>query len=423
MGIFNGFFGKKDKEEKVRRENLTLSEIPIFLEKKQRERSREKYKIAKPIVDKISLALKDIKKIAEEINKKEIPKEIPERERKVIAISKPIFVKEILESVTINCNTNEIDKFKKEVDICVDRLGKLLFSKGRYLPIAFSDEIEKIGKKAKEILEYSAKLSNVLGKNDENQINEIMGYYTKIKKFLDDIEEMKQRRKNLREEIERMTKKKETLEKNLNEIESGNEFLEFLRKNEEMQKINSEIEGIRSKISESLTSLKRPLKKFKRFLAERIASDKIDSYIENPVDAFILDENFEIFQILKSLKDEISAGKFILKQQEKRKIFIAYDNIYELKNLRAIFKEKISDLKTIKDEIESSEIIRRRNDITKEIELINKNIESYEQDITKCNERISELKKQILQEKKNLEYKLWALSKNEKKEFSILIDF
>ena len=417
MNFFDKLFGKQEVEKKDEK-TLEFSKLAAWLEKERKERSEKSYKETKPIVKKISSALSEIKEIAEGMKENEISGDIPQRARKVILVSAPMFVQSLTDSVSFDYKT-DIVTFQKTLDLCLDKIGKLLVGKGRYLPIAFSDEIERIGKRANDVLNYRDELRKRIPKDEKRE--NVMNVYGRINGYFEKLRELEKNLKKTNANLEELKKEKPSLEKNLRAIEKSNELREFLNGEEDLKRLKSETDEIRNKVNNYLSPLQRPLKKFEKFSEESEKDCKeIDRYIETPVEEFFLDENFSIEDILGELNEAILLKKIELKPQEEKKVFYAFENLEELKKLGERYKEIMSDEKNKKTELTNSGIANEKNEILKEIESVNKNIEVHENELNKIKTNISELKENILQEKKVLEEFIGEI---EGSEISITVDF
>ncbi len=417
MNFFDRIFGKQEAEKKSEK-RIALTEVIKLLENKRNERSEKSRKEAKPIMEKISFALFEIREIAKGMKEKEISENIPQRARKIILMSAPQFVQSLTESVSFDYKT-DIATFQKNLDLCLDKVGKLLVGKGRYLPIAFSDEIERIGKRANEVLNYRDELRKRTPKDEklENAASE----YEKIRNHFEKLKELEKNRETANAILEEIKKEKPSLEKNLDEMEKSSELKEFLHCEDELKKLQSETEEIRNKVNNYLSPLQRPLKKFEKLSESSGNKQKeVKSYIENPVEGFFSDEIFEIGNILRDLNSATLSKKLDLKPQEEKKVSSAFENLEEIKKIRKRYEEITSEEKNIKEKLANAKVVKEKNEILKSIEKLNRDIMIQESEIKKINANISEMKEDIMQEKKVLEDFLGEI---EGKDISVVVNF
>jgi hypothetical protein len=410
---------EKKRDRKIERgrggRGLKFSELESWLENKQVEKNEETYKKAKPLIKKVLNELKEVRDLTLELKRKEIPEDIPRRARKVILTSKPAFVNGILESIgnLEEGDEKNVKKFQEHLQGSLDKIGKLLASKGRYLPIAFSEEMEKIGKKAKEILELNEDLQKIVISSDEDRnFNDSFIIYETIKEDLQKIKKLKEMREKDGEKLGEMRKENEVLKKKLDEIGESKEFEEFLEMEKKRDQLKEEREKIESELYNYLSPLKRPLKKFRKFTQDRGFSIKeINSWIKNPVEEFFssspADNNVKsLSNILMEIRNAINAKKLSLKNQEISRVEKVITEFNKLKKLREKYLEIGSREKEIKEKLEKCTIKQEKEDIAKEIESMEREIRILEKEMEKTKSRRSELEKEIAKMKEELEEKV-----------------
>lgn len=422
FNFFDKFFMRRKEEKKKERINLKFSELKDFLDKKENEKKREFYKESKPLTEKIFHCLKEIEKIVKELERKEISEEIPQRARKVIQISKPEFIEGVLSSIKFlkkEGRERDIEKFSKELGESLDKIGKLLISKGRYLPFAFSEEMEKFGKKSKELLNLSDELKKSFFSTKDESTILFLQDYNKIESSLEKFKNFEITKKDLREKLSNLKIKKDELEKKYNELEKSEEFKEFLVDEKRIDALLEEQKKIEFELNNLLLPLKRPLKKFKKFLQKAEREDKrIDLYIQDSLNRFFESNGGEVFEILRELKSSIDSEEIKLKVQEENKVNIVLEEFERIKKLRGEYLKKNNEIEEIKKKVHSSKLIEYRKGITNEISTIDNEIKNSEEELEKIKIREKEMKEKILNLKKEFEEKL---SIHEQKEVSISI--
>lgn len=285
----------------------------------------------------------------------------------------------------------EINAFKKNI---------------AYTSFYHKEEMKELGEFLQDIL------------NNLHQLNQEFDYHKEIfefEKFKEKIGSSIQKKKELnltQKEIEslkeKIDEKKEDLkrhEEKIDEKKNSPKFLEMFQAEEELSNLTNKKQDLKLQISALLLNIDRPLQRYNQLIESgrkkvpKEEKETIDLFITNPLLALKKDPKAELFKkILKNVKNSIEEGEVELKDKEKEKRLEAINEIMKYDFFGKVFwkmnelQKKQSELNKIlttnllKKEIEEEnqkikEINLELEDITKKIELLNKQKQTIQRNI------------------------------------------
>ena len=399
-----GKFRKKDESAEY-----SLEELEDILRDDCSMRKKEAYKEAAPALKDIYSSFDNIKRIALEIKELECPKDVNPRIKTVIRTAKPEFVREVLEALKERKEgiTEDLEGEKTVIGDTMETLAKAVMGPGKYLHMAYAEDIDKIRKELKNLAVKKKELEQTTAVDNSTE-----GLIEEIKSFREHLIH-----KNLLEKEMRDTEKKlddlEKEERNLAQenkgIEEGHEYIEFLEKKEELQKIKTEKEEKENLIYNLLTPLKRPLKILRKSLEEKGKADaslkEVERYADDPVNSFCSSESKEFKKILTTLKKNIDENPDI-KAEEKSRVKQRISAI-EGADLERIHKDIIALRKHAAElsiEISCAHIQKKKTENEKDLDRARRQVSAARDDLNrickklKKEEKETEIKKQDLEE-------------------------
>lgn len=425
MDFFDKIFGEQKIVKKNEIIKFRLSELEKWLKDERERREKEIHREAGSILDDIQKGIKNIHDLVLRIDALECPEEIPKRARKVILTSKPAFIRGILDAVK-NIREKPEDKdlhgFTKDLQNTLSALFKVLIGQGRYLSLAFGEELEGIKKEAKHLSENEKELERL---TSDNSLIYIEKDFRIFKERFSLLHHLDKERSELISELEKLNFDKENLQNEYNGIEKRKEFKNFLEKEDRLKEIKEEKDRIESNVYNLITPLKRPLKRFRKFIQEKSTSKEIsirdiDSYMQNPMDIFLFTNDNKIDLLLKCIRESLDSGKFEIKEQEKKKTISRINSILntDLRKLKENLLFLKKEEKRISNEIGSSFILLEKNDLEKKIGKTSREIALKEDEIEKIKKKRGKLADEIEKLKRDLEGKLSNLE-----EKNVILDF
>lgn len=413
LDFFNRFFGGERKQKSV---ELNPDELRVWLGKKIKSRKDEVYRECRPLIGDISRHLAKVRALTLGLEGSECPKEIPEKARKILRTSKPAFVHGILDAIsTIEdkkpSGYGELKRFHRDLHATVSALGKIAISQGRYLPIAFGEEIDNIRMESKRLLDKSEELGDKLDSE--------VGFLSEASKELDEIDVGVEKLKNLdveksnvEGELMRCSKKKSDLKAEIDSLHKTRESEELNKAEEELKKIRKEIDLLESDIYNCINPLKRSMKKFRRFAEVKGYNPQIikniDGYMENPVGCFLSDETKNLENVLFEIRKAVELEDFKVKGRDRDKISLKIESTLAVDkdNLRRRHRKlKILEREIFK-KIESFSVTEKRKELERNLEDMEREIRTYEDEINRMGRKRGDIRGDVSRGREELERKL-----------------
>jgi len=416
LNFFDKLFGKQKivtREESIK---FRLSELDDWLRDKVDERKKRIYKEAAPILGEISKGIKNIKNLALEIDDLECPNEIPERVRKVIITSKPAFIRGILDAikdVEEGPREEDLEEFNGKLQNALSTLLKVSIGKGRYLPLAFGEELERIKRESKYLFEKKKELEELIG---DNELKYIEKDFEILKERFLLLSSLDRESMKFADELGKLKSERERLQSEYKGIDQTEGFKDLLEKEHRLREIKEKMRGIENYIYNLLTPLKRPLRRFRRFIQEKGTSEgisirEIEDYIQNPMGMFLSVKCRDINLLLEGIKRAIDKGELGIKEREKKKTISKINSVLssDLEKLKEDFLFLKKEKERISKEIESSSILLKKRDLENRMARINREIALKDDEREKIKRKRGKLDGEIERLKRGLEKRLGEL--------------
>ena len=326
-------------------------------EKRKRKVEEDRKKLEEKYTSKFLKKKHGILKNLEKLEKKEIPKKVDDRIKKVVERERKSYVDTLRRTLERIENIDELGRFLPE-------LSKFHISHGKYLLLVFEKEVYAINKLLKEV---SEEYTEYIKRTAEIGIEPI-----EFDSILNSIE-------TTRKQLEKEEKDLELLKTELEEKEKELKTAKFSK---ELEEIESEIKNLKSSIAKEeieirskISKLQKPIKRMRT--GEKIADEilKDSSYgIEHPEEflSFLIKIRGRLEEKYKQTADWIIEN---LKSKSKE--------IQER-------KKKLEGLEHKRDVI-----LQEKKEIENEIERIKKRIIEKEARIRKLKEKLLELEKEL----------------------------
>jgi len=407
LKLLERILGKFRKREEVT--EYSLEELDDILRDDCSHREKEAYKEAMPALKDVYSSFDNIRRIAMEINELKCPKEVNPRIKTVIRTAKPEFVREVLEALKERKEgiREDLEVEKTDIGETMETLAKAVMGPGKYLHMAYAEDIDKIRKELKNLAVKKKELEQTFAGDTatEDLIEEIKYFKERlIHKNL-----LEKERGVTEKKLKELEKEKISLEQENMNIEGGSEYVGYLEKKDLIQKIKCEKEEKENLVYNLLTPLKRPLKILRKSLEETKGTDaslkEIERYADDPVNSFCSQESKEFMKQLTSLKNIID-DNLDIKAEEKSRITQRISAI-EGTDLERIHKEIIALRKHASElsiEISCAHIQKKKTANEKELDRARRQVFTARDELTRISKKIErddeemELKKQDLEE-------------------------
>jgi len=413
---------RKEKEEKVKVRTLRLDDIDNILKNKLRIRRERTLNESKGIIENILDSSSIIKSNVKKIEDTDIPNDIHIRLRRILNTSKPLFTKGVMDSISPFINKGvsdftDVGEFHDDLKKTLDSLARTYKSHGKYLSVAFENEIKTIRRESKNMLENNDRLENIMERSmKENKLlNETITQCERIRKDMEELNSIGISLKKDREMMESLIRRSEKIQREIENLSESEEFQSLSKKKKRLDEIEKKIDEIEGNIFHLLTQMKRPLKKYRKQCDTGIKKI-IDNYIENPVEQFFSDNSNSLVFILKEIDKYITEERMKVKDREKRKIHERIKNILDLdlNSMRTEYKKLCEKREDISGSIKESNVIKKRTKLMKDRREIDNNITMLRDEIKNLEDRKNSIIHNIEKLKNKIEENMSRIDKTDK---------
>jgi chromosome segregation ATPase len=333
---------------------LKLEQALDEYEKRKARSRKEADKIRKRYNKRLEKKVKEVLKRIDELERKEIPKDVDGNIRKIVTAERRNYVTALRNALG---SVEDMESLGKRLP----DLAKLHVGHGRYLLIIFEKEIYTINRLLKELSEEYAQYYSELMEKGLEELD--------IRETIQRVKETRENIKKAEEDIKKLRKRLDEAEKEISEFYEREGLPELEEKIRELtSKIKSEELEVRSKASK----LQKPVKRMRLHepLAEELVKDssvalrKPEEFIEfigkiepkldargKKAAAWIVKNLVDKTENLKALKDE-------LQRLEGRKEDIlkgGHRLEEEAAELKRLIQEKEAELKKLRNRLEHLE--------------------------------------------------------------------
>lgn len=326
-------------------------------EKRKKKVEEDRKKLEEKYTFKFLKKKHGILKNLEKLEKKEIPKKIDDRIKKVVEGERKSYVDTLRRTLERIENIDELGRFLPE-------LSKFHVSHGKYLLLVFEKEVYAINKLLKEV---SEEYTEYIKRTAEINIEPI-----EFDSILNSIE-------TTRKQLEKEEKDLELLKTELEEKEKELKTAKFSK---ELEEIESEIKNLKSSIAKEEIEIRSKISKLQKPIKRMRTGEKI-------ADEILKDSSYGIEHPEEFLS-------FLIKIRGRLKEKYKQTADWIIENLESKSKE-IQERKRKLEGLEHKRevILQEKKEIENEIERIKKRILEKEARIRKLKEKLLELEKEL----------------------------
>ena len=418
MGFLERLFGKNADAKKEDILVLKVDGLENMLKARTEETDARLFREAKPILGEICRAFENIREKAELIEEKECSPEIPKRAAKAIHTSKPDFVHAVLES------TREASKKRSAEDLLhyPEKLGEALASllkamtgPGRYLPLAYGEELEGIRAESKTIFEKKRELEALLS---GNALSEIKKGAAALKGDMASRSALEKERAQALCETQKLSDEEARLAEEYLRIEQGKEYEHYMDKKKKLEEAKAKKEALETYAANLLTPLKRPLRTYRKSAQEKGLktegiAESIEALIEDPVKALTSPEKKDLesllSQMLAVLEEDQTHTKDVDKSKITSRIRIAMGaDLGKLRRDLTFCAEEVSELAK---EVDESPLPAEKRDLERRMEKNKREIFLRNEEADKIAKKMERIDSEIKDRASKLEDALSRLEK------------
>ena len=386
-----GIFGRKKQERLI----MTLGQFGARLDSAL-SKEAEDSESARPIIEKIMETRREIERILSELDRKDFSQFY-----KPIITAKPLFINGMMtavKSIKIKepANHTNLVGFHQSVAGALKSMQSVQIGPGRFVGVAFREDIIRLGKAVKKTVQYSDELGRILSKKSARNalLDESVSLHRKLCEKIAELGNARTEREEGENEIEKYGMEKARLERELGEVESSDAMKEVTSLKAEFDRLKNEKYEIERMIATQVSPLKRTFRKFwkvverEKYKLDRRCANALETFIDEPAKIFSSDCD-ALIEILKGSKESILGGELELDIKEKERALSAIDElIYDiLDEARKRYTEIKEREKSLDDTIGSSTVLVQKDGIIREIGQIEKQIKSVKMRLEQIDER------------------------------------
>jgi len=414
-----GWGKKKQVEEPVERkrvnQDIELSEVPQIINDLRKLRESQTISEIKNLRNDTAPLIDDLMKIGivlekDDLNIDDIDKHLAiivvRGKKQVIDILKKD-VKTLIQVSTMD-DAKKLDYFLTQL---LKKVGDVLGRQTRVIHIFAKKYANQLTTNLKIMNENSDNITKLLKHFDSTQssFDEIDEMLNKIKSLKQDHVDKTKRNAEIQDNLKSLQEKNISLQKSLDEIHASENYQKYVSLQNKLNDFIKQKSKIKSEIDTQFTKISRPLGRY----AYASSLDKeqtriLSTLVDNPFDALIPDNLDSIILILENIRKGISSGSISVKDTEK-----TLSQLTETEESLDGFIKKVSEYSTVFDSMEADlknlkpqNLTSTENDISKTSESEN---DARQKSKTILSE-ISEIESQIPQFISKIESKLKIFS-------------
>jgi chromosome segregation ATPase len=388
LGFLDKLFGKKVEEEE-KPLVIQLEGLGPWLERRIKETERDAIERLKPVMEEIQDSRDAAKEVVLEIKEYEFPPDIKKRVYKPVLTSKPAYAKAMLDGLgAIDSREarsfEDLEEFHKAVLNVMKVIQKTQLGKGRYMTIAFRDEMLKIGTALNRIIESLNALGEAL-KEGREELDRLKGVISMAEELISKVEAVRNAdKRDIDGEIKALRENRKAVEGTLVDLLKSGEYKDWKRALEKLEKIREEKAGHRSRIINSIGPFTRVFRKYKKLIEDGAAEGDLkvlEGYLQDPVGAFTREEPGcgGIKSILNGVRKSVENGALQLGEKESNKVLAKIElELGLMGRLRAEMSEVIKDEKRLQEALARSRVEEKKNALEEELKALETGIKKLE---------------------------------------------
>jgi hypothetical protein len=314
-GIEGGSKGERKNE-------VRLSELSDWVKERKDAQGKKVLEEAKGRLREIEECFTDVSYQLDGIAEKKPHETIHERFKKIIANSKPKYLKDMRE-ITSGASPSGIDDYEKLLEYSrrlgesLKELAKVNVGEGRYLTLAYGDEMEAIQKKAKLIQDELGKINQILKSDGVTSKLDVIEEKTKrLKDALAEAGDASSTARACKARIKELEARRGRNAAEIREVEEGEEMKALEEEKKLLEEKKKERERLEETVHSTIRSLDRALKRYKRDCPDELSSH-LEELLKNPVGCYFNTPHESTEMLLDKLLRATSSGAVEVKDAGK----------------------------------------------------------------------------------------------------------
>lgn len=331
MGLLEKIFGKKDKEEKAGKKQLSLGQARELLEKRKQEEEKELEKAIIPKFSEISSIIKESLGALDAMEKIDFEAEGENKFlRKIVQSSKEEFVQK-MKGLLERTRAPERGNFEQGFEYCKNAFREYQqeisgFRKNiAYTGILAKNEMKAFAKGIESMEKELAELEEKARKSKWQQASMLLEKIGGVEGLEKKAGELKARAAEIEKDSRELEEKRKKVEERRKGLQEGERFKELEKKNSEKERLEAEKALVKEKALNILAPLEKQLRKMqalaasKEWMLEKESERMLNSYLQDCFNALKQDPKGEILkQVLQEMRKAIDAGKIAFKEEKEK---------------------------------------------------------------------------------------------------------
>ena len=407
-----GWGKKKEKSQEIEtvplEKQISLSEVNKITNEIKSLREKTLISEYKSFKNKIDDQLKELIRIAKELEKDNLKTEdIDKHLRTIVMRGKRQVISTINKEAAVDFNTinsyDDVLKFDKEISQILKKIGDVLGRQTRVIHIFAKKYAAKLKNILSTLVADAKELHTILKnyRNLEENILSISDNLTQINKINVDQQTGEKRLTELNAQKVYLIKKMESAQQEIEKLKDSKEYLKFHEIQDSINNLQSEKSRISSDIDQQFTKISRPLTKYGYVSSlDKPLKILMGKLLQNPFDVLTPENKANIITILQSARKGVQSGFVSVKDMEKSLI-----QIDETTEILDNFINRISEFNSKKQKLQSelkifniSELEKKQSELSKtksdQDDLENK-IHIFENEISESKTKIPNIIKDI----------------------------
>ncbi len=298
--------------------------------------------------------------------------EIHPRYDKIVGTAKPAYVKSMLHALDglgyKGSTLEDVREYDGRLSAALDAMGKASFGDGKFLPVAYPEEMARIQSCARRVLSARDGLQAALAADD------CMKAYASIKEMLAEHSLLVSRRERLGLDASSHADAAEAARRNavrlsgeLESLRGGPEYARIKGLRLRFKALEEEGKAVESAVFSALSPLKSALRRYGKTAADANVEKLADALEENPVDAYLNAPDGEVEGLLEGLDKALSLGSLSLKDQDKTLLKLDAARAAFRRDYRGMLRSHAQEAAAISRELGSSKVAEAERKIIAEI--------------------------------------------------------
>jgi len=268
--------------------------------------------------------------------------------------------------------------FSNDFGKSLDSLGKSTTRSYHVIKEFFANEATEIAINIKNVEGFFKELKSTIEGSNMAKIEALKKEVASMKNRISQKTNLKEQLKSKEEELKKLNEGKEELLKEITSLKNSEEYLDFNKLKQEKEEVERQIRFSKEDVFHSFSAIDKALKKYVRIAFED--EKLLSSYIGNPINTLLKDEELKVIRILESLEKNLIQGKIELDEKKKNKTLLEIKKLGKdyFVNFLNNYNKLNEKLDGIEGKIRKSEMKNKFVDLNERLNKANVNLEKTE---------------------------------------------